>query len=498
MDPHQCYSVPTQEILVPVYETLLRYDKDDPEGLIPCLAESYEISENGYIYIFHLRDDVTFHDGTPFTAEDVLYSYERLLTLYFGPGWLLEPINIEASSAIDPYTLNITLHHPYAPFIYTVASQWGALIVNSELVKSHATAEDPWAHEWLKENMDGTGSGPYMLEEWVPEDHVTLVKNPDYWGGWDKPHVDKIYMPLIDESATRRLRLEEGTLDIGLLTLEDALAVEDKEGINVEIVPGLTNYFIYMNTQKPPLNNKLIRHALSYMYDYEGMIEAVRHGLGTQALGPIPRSLWGWNPDAKQFTYNLTKAEELIREAGYEPEDIKLDYWYMEAPEPRRIAEILQAGAAEIGVEITLHGTTWAILSETAHPGSHDVNDGPDLSALYWWPDYADPQAFVEPLLVSYVDEPTTNTSDYGYYNWAYYCNAEVNRLLDEAVIETNVSKRVEIYHQMQEIICEDAPAIWVFDSLNTISYRDWVKGYYFNPLYTGCTDFYNIYIEGR
>lgn len=496
LDPHESYSVPTQEVLVPVFETLLRYDPENPEGLIPCLAESWELSENGYSYIFHLRQGVVFSDGTPFNASAVLYSYDRLKSLGYGPSWILDPVDMEASSIIDPYTVNITLHYPYAPFIYCVASQWGCLIVNPVLCKAHATTEDPWAHEYLMENMVGTG--PYMLDEWVREDHVTLVKNPSYWGGWEGPHVDKVFMPLISESVTRRLRLEDGTLDIGLLGIDDALAVEGEEGINVETVPGLTNYMIFMNTQKPPLDNKLIRYALSYMYDYAGTIETIRRGIGTQARGPIPQSLWGWDPECPQFTMNLTKAVELIEEASFKPEDIELEYWF-QGDESRRVAEVLQANAAQIGVKINLHSTTWATLTEAARPGSGNATDAHHLIGLYWWPDYADPIGFLDVMYKSYTNSTSsTNIEDYPYFNWGYYSDPELNRILSEVVRETDHETAVELIHQAQSIIVEDAPAIFVFDSLNTLTYRDYVKGYYFNPLYTGTTDFYNIYIEGR
>ena len=496
-DPHESYSVPTQECIVPVYETLLRYNPEEAGELMPCLAESWEISDNGYSYIFHLRRGVTFTDGSIFDAYDVLFSYDRAITLNeeegFGPGWIINQIDISASSVIDAYTVNITLKHPYAPFIFAVASQWGALMVDKGLVQEHATAEDPWAHEYLKENMVGTG--PYMLEEWVREDYVILVKNPDYWGGWEGPHVDKIFMPIITESAIRRLRLEEGSLDIGGLGLEDALGVEGTEGINVEVVQGLTNFMIFMNTKKAPLDNILVRQAMSYLYDYAGTIETIRQGIGTQARGPIPQALWGWDPDCPQFTMDVAKAEELIREAGYEPEDLELEFWF-QGVESRRVAEVLQAKAAEIGVKINLHETTWAILCEAVRPGSGDVNDAHHFAGLYWWPDYADPIGFLETMYRG--DVSSMNVDDYPFFNWGYYSNPELNVILDEFVRETDHSKHIELMHQAQRIVVEDAPAIFVFDTMNILTYRDWVKGYYFNPLYTGTTDFYNIYIEGR
>jgi peptide/nickel transport system substrate-binding protein len=360
----------------------------------------------------------------------------------------------------------------------------------------HATSNDPWAHDYLKANTAGTG--PYILQEYIAGDHVTLVKNPNYWGGWNGPHVDKIYMPEISDSSVQRLRLEQGSLDVGLLTITDALAVKGKPGIVMKVVPTYENYFINMNTQKAPLNNVLVRQALSYMYDYNGTIQTILQGLGTQARGPVPQTLWGWNPEATQYHYNLTKAKELLKQAGYEPGDIKLDYWFQSAPTPTAVAETLQAGAAKCGVTITLHGTTYATLIDAVRPGSGDATKGVDLSAQYWWPDYADPIGFLQVLFTCNNETQPLLASSYPYFNWAYYCNPTVDEILSQVVTEKDYNTRVQMYQQAEDQICNDSPAIFVFDASTTITYRDWVKGYYFNAMYQGTCDFYNIYIEGR
>ena len=497
LDPAESYSVPTHEVIVPVYETLLRYDPENTSHLIPWLAESWEVSENGMSYIFHLRQNVTFHDGTPFNASCVLYSFNRTYSLGLGPSWMMSPINFSACSIIDTYTVNITLKYPYAPFIYSMAAQWGPLIVSPTFCKVHATPEDPWAHEYLKEHMCGTG--PYMLEEWVPEDHVTLVKNPNYWRGWSGKHVDKIYMPLIAESSTRRMRLEEGTIDIGGLNLEDAIAVNGTEGVVVEVVPSLNNLMIFMNTQKPPLNNKLVRQAISYMFNYTGALETIRHGFGSQARGPLPASLWGWDPDCPQYSMNLTKAQELIEQAGYAPENITLEVWYVStSDEERRCAELLQAAAQQIGVTITPKGVTWSALDSAMHPGSGNATDAPDMAMLYWYPDYADPDDYLGQLYYCYNDTVPTDTSAYPWFNYGYYTNATLNKILEEAAQTNNLTERIKLYRKAQRIIVEDAPAIFVFDEPAVLTYRSWVKGYYFNPCYVGTIDFYSIHIEGR
>jgi len=501
LDPAESYSVPTHEVIVPVYETLLRYDPKNTSHLIPWLAESWEVGKNGMWYVFHLRKNVTFHCGTPFNASAVIYSFNRTISLMeekgFGPGWVISAIDIEHCKIIDPYTVNITLKYPYAPFLYALAAQWGPLIICPACCKAHATPEDPWAYEYMKEHMCGTG--PYMLAEWVREDHVTLVKNPNYWKGWKGKHVDKIYMPIIEESSTRRLRLEEGSIDIGGLTLEDAIAVNGTPGIIVEVVPSLNNLMIFMNTQKPPLNNKLVRQAISYIFDYEGAVETIRHGLGAQARGPLPSALWGWDPECPQYTHNLTKAKELLEKAGYKPEDIKLELWYIETvEEERRVAELLQAEAAKIGVTIELRGTTWAGLNDVLRPGSGNATDAADMAILYWYPDFADPDDYLSNMYYCYNESDPTNIYSYPYFNWAYYCNSTLNRILDEARRTTNFTRRVELYKMAQRIIVEDAPALFIFEEPAILTYRSWVKGYYFNPCYVGTIDFYSIYIEGR
>ncbi len=497
LDPAESYSVPTHEVLTPVYETLLRYDPVDTSKLIPCLAKSWEISEDGLTYTFELRDDVTYTDGTKFNASCVIYGFNRTLSIGLGPAWVISALDINLCRAVNTYTLELKLQYEYSPFIYAVAAQWGPQIVCPTFVEQHATTEDPWAQEYLKEHMCGTG--PYILDEWVPEDHVTLVKNPNYWGGWEGKHVDKIYMPIIEEATTRRLRLEEGSIDLGGLSLENAIEVNGTEGIAVTVTPSLNNLQIFMNTKKEPLNNKLIRQAISYMFDYEGAVATVRRGFGSQARGPLPHNLWGWDPELHQYSYNLTKAEELIDQAGYNPEDIELELWYLgNNDEERRCAEILQSNAAEIGVTMNLQAVTWSAMMDALRPGSLDPTEAADMSIFYWYPDYADPDDYLANMYYCYSPDEPMNVRSYAFFNWAFYHNEEVNNLIENATRVTDFEERVELYKQAQAIIVEDAPALWLFDEPAIQTYRSWVKGYYFNPCYVGTTDFYSIYIEGR
>jgi peptide/nickel transport system substrate-binding protein len=497
LDPAESYSVPTHEVITPVYETLLRYDPHNTSRLIPCLAQSWEVSENGLSYIFHLRNDVYYTDGTKFNASCVIYSFNRTLSLGLGPAWVISAIDISKCSVIDAYTVNITLQYPYAPFIYALAAQWGPLIVNPSFVQAHATPDDPWAHEFLKGNMCGTG--PYMLQEFVPGDHVTLVKNPNYWGGWTGNHVTKIYMPIIEDSSTRRLRLEQGSIDIGLLNLEDAIAVNGTQGIVVESLPSLNNLMIFINTQKGPLQNKLVRQALSYMFDYQGAMQTIRHGQGSQARGPLPRELWSWDPECPQYSFNLTKARELIEQAGFRPQDLNLEVWYVGTiEEERKSAELLQSAAAQIGVTITPRGVTWAALMDVLSPGSKDPREAADMSILYWYPDYADPDDYFSNMYYCYDESAPLNVGSYAFYNWGFYSNSTLNAILDEAKETTDFNRRVELYRRAQRIVVEDAPAIFLYDEPELLTYRSWVKGYYFNPCYVGCIDFYTIYVEGR
>ncbi|MFP3951863.1 MAG: ABC transporter substrate-binding protein [Candidatus Bathyarchaeia archaeon] len=497
LDPAESYSIPTHEVLTPVYETLLRYDPDDPSQLVPTLATDWEVSSDGLTYTLTLREGVTYTDGTPFNASCVIFSFNRTLSLGMGPSWVLSALNISECRAVDTQTVELVLKYPYSPFINALAAQWGPLIVSPSFVETHSTPDDPWAHEYLKENMCGTG--PYMLEEWEPEDHVTLVKNPDYWGGWEGDHVDKVYMPIIEESTTRRLRLEEGSIDLGGLNIEDSIEVNGTEGINVKTVPSLNNLQIFLNTKKPPLDNKLVRQAISYMFDYEGAVNTIRQGFGNQARGPLPRTLWGWNPECPQYNLDLDRAVTLLDEAGFSPEEIELDVWYLSSSdEERRCAELLQSKAASIGVTITPKAVTWSAMMDALRPGSNDPRDAADMSIFYWYPDYADPDDYLSNMYYCYNEETPYDVNSYAFFNWAFYNNPELNNLLDEATRVTDFEKRVELYHKAQNMIVEDAPAIFLFDEPEILTYRNWVKGYYFNPCYVGCIDFYSIYIEGR
>ena len=482
LDPHVSYSTDSMRITRAVYGKLLDYKPGSLTDFVPDLAESWDVSADGKVYTFHLRQGVKFHDGTPFNATAVEYSFERLKTMGKGPAWfLVGPVG--ELKVVDTYTLEFTLADVYTDFLHRIAAGWGFYIVSPSFFKAQATSDDPWAEKWAYDHMSGTG--PYKLLEWKHHDHVTLVKNDEYWKGWVGKHLERIIVREVKEMTTQRLLLEKGDVDIAYaMTIPDLLELKGRPEIEAVIEPSFNTLYIFMHTQRAPLNDVRVRQAVCYAYDYNAAVETILHGTGKQMRGPLPSSLWGWDPDAPMYTMNLEKAKQLMAEAGY-PNGVErtLVYTYPSGDEPKRMAgEVLKVSLAKIGINVELKGLVWAEQAAEAK----NPETAPDFFSLYWWPDYADPIDYL------YAMFHTSMQGEVG-YNWMYYSNPEVDTILDRATVTPDVSERTEMYKELQRVLVEDAPSLYVFELPYTMGMRNWVKGFVYNPLFIGTFNLYEM-----
>jgi len=482
LDPAVSYSTDSMRIDRAVYEKLLDYKPGSLTDFVPSLAERWEVSADGKVYTFHLRQGVKFHDGTPFNATAVEYSFERLKTMGKGPAWFIVGPVAEVK-VTDTYTVTFTLTDVYTDFLHRIAAGWGFYIVSPSSFKAQATSDDPWAEKWAYDHVSGTG--PYKLLEWKHHDHVTVVKNDEYWKGWAGKHLERIIVREVKETTTQRLLLEKGDVDISYtMTIPDLLELKGHPDIEAVIEPSFSALYIFIHTQRAPLNDRRVRQAISYAYDYKAAVETVLHGTGKQMQGPLPSSLWGWDPNAPMYTINLEKAKQLMAEAGY-PNGVErtMVYTYPSGDEPKKMAgEVLKVSLAKIGINVELKGLVWAEQAAEAK----NPETAPDFFSLYWWPDYADPIDYL------YAMFHTSMQGEAG-YNWAYYSNPEVDALLDTATITPDVSKRTAMYKELQTILVEEAPSLYVFEYPYTMGMRKWVKGFVYNPLFIGTFNLYEM-----
>jgi len=467
-----------------IYETLVRYDPFKDEYL-PVLATSWTVSDDGLTYTFNLRKDVKFHCGHTMTASDVKYSIERNMGGYDGQGprgasyiwWPVKEINV-----INDNTVQFVLSSPTA-LLNVASAAYCAHIYCGRDTEANG-------HDWFYEGHE-LGTGPYMLEKYDKAmDMVTLTKFEGYWGGWEGKHFDKVVIKSVPEWATARLQLEAGDVDfVDRLPFEDIEALMKTPGIEIVKTPAYQNMFGFFNTQKPPLDKKLVRQAISYAVPYNDIVKYVMSGNARQSKGPVPYGLWGHSEDVSQYKYNLTKAKELLIQAGYTDPTacgFSLLYTYNAGDEyERRTGELMKAELAKLGITLELRGMPWE--EQWGLATAEDPKARQDIFVMYWWPDYPDPYTFLGPMFHS--EESIV-------FNFGYYNSSEYDKLIDDgaATAGTDRKEAIRMFRDAQQILVDDAPAIFFFDQEYNRAKRASLKGYVDNPAYAHVVWWYYCY----
>jgi len=482
-----------------VYDTLIQYE-GETDKLIPGLAESWEASPDGKSYTFHLRKGVKFHNGDEFTAEDVKVAMDRALAADATPGLYWEPV--ESMEIIDDYTVKMNMKFPYGPWPTVMAGSRGMYIGPSKKsVEEHATADDPWAFDYFQDHENGTG--PWVMENWERDVKIEFVRFDDYWGGWEGKHADKHVFLIVKEDATARLMLEKGDLDV-YIPNNPATAVELQKNPDLEVraTPSYMLFYLHMNMHKPPLDDVRVRYAFAYAYDYQACLDDLYLGFGNVGgRSPLPETMWPRVEDMEPiFTYDLDKARELLKEAGWEDRDgdgkledadgndfPTVEMMIMDLEIRRLMTELWMDGLRKLGIEMTAEYVTWPVNDAA---GSKPIGEKPyHLSGYSAWPSFPDPDDTLKNF--------HSNEAEGG-FNWAGYVNPEVDRLLEEGRATLDHDKRVELYTEAVRIIQRDASTVFAVEVNMIQAYRKWAKGWIVNPGLQHVQIFYPVYIEGR
>lgn len=465
-------------VLNNLYETLLRYDPET-NSFEKVLATDYQASEDGKTWTFKLREGVKFHTGREMTAEAVKFSVERCIQRGKGVCYIWGPV--ERIDTPDKYTVVFHLKYP-AAMDMVVASSYGAHIVDPEAVREHG-------EDWLSQGNEA-GTGPYRLKSWQKGGDYVLEKFPEYWGGWEGKHFDVVVIKGVPDATTRRQMMEGGKADItSRLDNEQIDAIKQNPNLVVTVGPSWQSVHAPMNTQKAPLNNKLVRQAIAYATPYDDIIQTAVNGYATQSIGVIPPGLWGHLPDLPHYTYDPEKAKQLLAQAGYPNGGLKLtvtfggDRGYV-----RRAVELWKSALEKVGIELELRGMNWEQQWDLAR--SENAADRQDITVFTWWPAYPDPfDTFIN----------RHHSEEKPFFNLSYYKNPQVDALIEEAQALTGTDKEAALakYRQVQEILYDEVPEVLFFDLQSVRVMQKSFKGYKDNPAYTGVVFFYNCYREG-
>ncbi|EWG98767.1 ABC transporter substrate-binding protein [Halomonas sp. BC04] len=446
LDPAQVTAVNDFRIMMNLYDGLVRY-ADGTLEIEPSLASEWTISDDGTVYTFTLRDDVTFHDGSEFNAEAVVFNFERMLdeehpyhdtgpfplAFFFGA--------IESVEATSEHEVTFQLGEPYAPFLSNLAYPTG-LIVSPAAIEEHG--------EDVARNPSGTG--PFQFEEWQSNSRVVVTRNEEYWDG--APSLEAVVFRPITDANTRVAEMLSGGIDLMVeVPPDNVAAMASDAAFEVYEQAGPHLWFLILNTREGPFQDKAMRQAINYAIDKQSLVENVLQGTAAIAAGPIPPAFeWAYNEELDPYPYDPDKARELIAEAGHE--GAELTFYVTEGGsgmlDPVPMGTAIQADLAEVGLEVKIETYEWNTFLDRVNPG---LAGKADMAQMAWMTN--DPDTL--PFLALRSDAMPES----GGFNSGYYSNPEVDELLEQARRSVDQEERAALYREMQAIVHEDAP--WAF-----------------------------------
>ena len=482
LDPHVKYDVGAAAFNLNLYDNLLRYHGNPPE-IVPWLAETHEITDDGRKWIFHLRRDATFHDGSALTAEAVSFSFARLLTLGKGPSAIFKRMGLtpETIRVLDPYTIEFQLAQPFGPFRMAIPI---VSIVNPALIKAHEQNGD-WAEPWLAQNE--AGSGAYRLVKFDQATGFLMERFPGFWGGWRDKHVDEVEIRVIREQSSRTLALMKGDVHM----IETLLGADQLEKLEkhprIKVIPyeSMRFFVIRMHNQRPPFTDINVRKAFSYAFNYKSFIEDLMKGRVVRNPVPIPRPLWGYPTDLPGYEYDLDKAKEYLAKATVKitrPIEV-----HVQAPlEPTVQAALLfQSDLAKLGIELKIVKS----MFPTIVASTKTVESTPAMW-IHWISTY-----FVDPE--NWIGEMYDSANGGTWKASSWYKNPQIDALLGRARSILEQEERTKLYAEACRLVVEDAPDLWVYNTIEYVPLAKNVQGFQFSLVGSG-QEFWPLYFDPR
>ncbi len=442
-----------------IFNGLVRYDGN--LNIVGDLARSWEIKDGGRVIIFHLRRDVKWQDGYPFTADDVVFTYEKLVDPNVATPYSGDYEVIERVEKLDDYTVKVVYKHPFA----SALSSWTMGIIPKHLLE----------HEDLNTthyNRHPVGTGPYILKKWVTGREIVLEANPHYFRG--RPYIDRIVYRIIPDTATMFLELQAGNLDyMGLTPFQYARQTDTpffRRNFRKFRFPSFGYTYLGYNLRVPLFRDRRVRQALTYAIDRRLIVDVVLLGLGTVSNGIFPPSSWACDTSLKPFPYDPERAVELLREAGWEDHDgdgvidkdgVPFEFTILtNQGNLQRIstAEIIQYQLGRIGIKVKIRVLEWQALLRR-------IMDRNFQAVILGWSLGYDPDPY---------DIWHSSKTGPGEFNFVGYSNPEVDRLLEEARRTLDRKRRATLYKKIQRIIYMDQPYTFLYvpDSLSILHRR--------------------------
>jgi peptide/nickel transport system substrate-binding protein len=464
MDPQRESAASGKMVLGNVFDRLVSLDSN--MEVVPELAKDWDISDDGLTYTFYLEEGVTFHDGTPFNAQAVKFTFERLIDPETGSGFFGDYEMIDSVEVIDDSTVEFTLEYAHAPFLRRLAMTEAGIL-------------SPTAVEELGADFSSqpVGAGPFKVEEWVSGERLVLVRNEDYWR--ELPKLERVNFSFISEEQARIAALLAGDTDFDTVIPPSLLAmVEADSDMVIERGPSLFPEWVGFNVEKPPFDDVLVRRAAGYAMDIDTIIEEIYLGVGVRSTQPVAPGVFGFDETIEPIPYDPDMARDLLAQAGWEDTDgdgvvdkdgqkFSAEFKIMTVTEIQRMAEAMQAYLADVGMEVNIVVEDWgAFLSDLAAGNMNMFVLGQE-----------NPMGDADASLGYLFTCENVDVS-----NYTRYCNPEFDRLIDEERRETDTEARRQLLQEAINLVVDDAVQVPTFVRESLMAHHQKVKGFALHP----------------
>ncbi|MBS0246010.1 MAG: ABC transporter substrate-binding protein [Proteobacteria bacterium] len=474
-----------------IYSRIVDFERGTT-NVVPGLAEKWDISKDGTVYTFHLRKGVKWHSNANFkptrdlNADDIMFMFERQWKpdnpyfkvtssnhSYFNDMGM--PKLLKSVEKVDAYTVKVTLNAPEAPFLSDLAMEYAG-VQSKEYADAMLKAGTP-----EKIDQEPIGSGPFYLVQYQKDAIIRYKAFPQFWGG--KAKIDDLIFSITPDASVRWAKLQKGECHVmPYPNPADLDAMRKDPNVTVLEQPGLNIGYLAYNTTKKPFDDVRVRKALNMAMNKKAIVEAVFLSTGVPATNPIPPTMWSYNKSIKDDPYDPEAAKKLLAEAGY-PNGFETDLWAMPVQRPynpnaKRIAELMQADLAKVGVKAKIVSYEWGEYRKRAQAGEHQ------MAQLGWTGDNGDPDNFLNTLLGCAAAK--SNGS-----NIAKFCYQPFEDLVQKAKTTSDQAERTKLYEEAQVIFKQQAPWFTIAHSVQLKPVRKEVIGFKLSPF--GRHTFYGV-----